>query len=80
MRKPSAFKTILRNAMAKRGMSEDQGAEVIGCSQPCLNRWINGWTTPRIANLRGISKLTGLSVEELVELYERETAKREPAK
>jgi transcriptional regulator with XRE-family HTH domain len=75
MRKPSAFKIVLRNALAKKGLSEQDGAEVIGCSQPCLNRWINGWTTPRISNLRGIAKLTGLTVEELVDLYERETAR-----
>lgn len=74
MHKPNAFSKIIRKALADKEISEAEGAKIVKCSQPCINRWINGWTTPRIKNLRGISRLTGHSVERLVELYEEGAA------
>lgn len=73
MSKSKAFSRLIRNALAKRGFSEDQGAKLVKCSQGCLNRWIHGHTTPQLRHLRGIANLTGLSVEDLVEVYEKAT-------
>ncbi len=71
MPKPKAFSRLLRHTLAERGLSEDAGAKIIGCQQGTLNRWMHGWTNPGVRHLRGIAKLTGMSVEQLVDLYEK---------
>lgn len=69
MTKPNPFTALLHNAMAKRGIGQREAASIVGCSQPCLNRWMKGLHIPKVAHLKGLSRLTGLKIPALVRLY-----------
>lgn len=42
-------------------------AEKVGVSQPTISDWLNGRTTPTVENLRRLSTITGLSIDEILE-------------
>ena len=56
----------LRAYMVKHEISQAQLAELIGVKQPSVWEWLNGESMPRSDNLRKISEVTGLSVDELL--------------
>ncbi len=67
---PAPFRRLLRSTLAK-GMTEQQLATAIGCSQPSLSRWIHGRSFPQVQYLKAMAKACGVSVDDLLALYDR---------
>ena len=47
-------------------MSQTQLAEKLGVSQPTVSDWVNGNTRPSFERLADLSRITGISIEDLV--------------
>jgi transcriptional regulator with XRE-family HTH domain len=57
----------LKEYMTVAGLNQAELAKRIGVHQGQLNHWINGRSAPTVANLKLISKATGINLEKLAE-------------
>lgn len=61
------FKELLK----KRGLTQDQLAKKLKVSQPTISGWINGTAIPKTRDLGKVSKALNLSVEQLLDCFEK---------
>ena len=57
----------IRNYRKHAGMSQEQLAEKLNVSRQAVTKWETGVGIPDIVNLKGLSKLFSVSLDELVE-------------
>lgn len=55
----------IRNYRRKQDLTQEEFAECLGVSYQSVSRWENGATYPDIELLPAISKLLGITVDEL---------------
>ena len=55
----------IRNYRRKQDLTQEEFAECLGVSYQSVSRWENGTTYPDIELLPAISKLLGITVDEL---------------
>ena len=55
----------IRNYRRKQDLTQEEFAECLGVSYQSVSRWENGSTYPDIELLPAISKLLGITVDEL---------------
>ena len=55
----------IRNYRRKQDLTQEEFAECLGVSYQSVSRWENGTTYPDIELLPAISKLFGITVDEL---------------
>lgn len=67
----------LRKYLAKSRTTQKQFGDALGVSQPVVSTWMLGTMAPGILRLRGISDISGLSVEQLVLDIEEDAERRE---
>ena len=65
-------------ARKQRGMTQEELAEKIGVSRQALAKWESGESVPDIDRAALTAEILGLSLEELVEKKEPETANQGP--
>ncbi len=58
---------VLKDYLAVAGVTQAELARRAGLDPAVLHHFMSGKREPRIANLRKLSKATGISVEKLVE-------------
>lgn len=63
---PRTFAEILREHRTSRRISQEYVAEQLGVSRQAVSKWENGTSEPSTANLIALSKLYGISLDELV--------------
>ena len=51
----ASFAAWLSGAMEERSMTSAQTASALGVSSRTVSRWLNGWTEPRLRELRRIT-------------------------
>ena len=56
----------LRRYLADNELSQAQFAELLGVSQPTVCDWLNGDKLPSTDNLISLSRITGISIDELL--------------
>jgi transcriptional regulator with XRE-family HTH domain len=56
----------LRKAREKRGLTQRQVAELVGVSQPAIQRWEAGDGSPRPKKLRKVAEVYGLRPQDLI--------------
>lgn len=61
------------------GLSQEELAEKLNVSRQAVSKWENGTTQPELAKLIELSRLYGVSVDELLSLEEAEKPADEPA-
>jgi transcriptional regulator with XRE-family HTH domain len=61
----------LTDWLADTETTQAELATKMGVSQPAVSDWINGHTFPSIKNLRRLSKITGLTIDELLHVPRR---------
>lgn len=66
----------LRAYIESKKISQAALAELIGVKQPTVSDWLNGNMLPSAANLRTLSRVTGISVDDLI----AEKPKRPPSR
>ena len=64
----------LRAYLDLTGMSQSELARRMGVSQPTVWAWVHGETMPSIENLRQLSAITNMSIDDLVALENNEAA------
>lgn len=57
----------LRQYLDDQQLTQTQLAERIGVSQPTVWGWLNGEYSPSVESLRALSKVTGLSIDDLLD-------------
>ena len=72
------FSEKLQRARKQRGMTQEELAEKVGVSRQALAKWESGETVPDIDRAALTAEILGLSLEELVEKKEPETAYQGP--
>lgn len=60
------FAEKLKDLRKKSGMSQEKLAEKIGVSRQAVTKWENDTGVPDIANLKAVSELFGVSIDELL--------------
>ena len=60
----------LKTHRTSRGFTQEYVAEALGVSRQAVSKWENGTSDPSTANLMALSKLYGLSVDELLKQAE----------
>ncbi len=60
--------STLRDARRRKGLSQEQAAELIGISRPAYGQWESGTKTPAIENLDKASQVLSLDLHGLVKL------------
>ncbi|MCM1333883.1 MAG: helix-turn-helix domain-containing protein [Bacteroides sp.] len=60
------FAEKLKNIRKQAGMSQEQLAEKIGVSRQAVTKWETGTGIPDIENIKSISALSGVSIDELL--------------
>lgn len=60
----------IRQARKARNWTQEQLAESIGTTQQTINRWENGYTEPKVSDLRKISSALGITLSFLLGLGE----------
>lgn len=63
----------LNRWLADTSTTQKALGETLGVKQPTVCDWVNGKTSPSIDNLRELSRVTGISIDELL------GAKKQPA-
>lgn len=58
----------IRQARKARNWTQEQLAESIGTTQQTINRWENGYTEPKLSDLRKISSALGITLSFLLGL------------
>jgi transcriptional regulator with XRE-family HTH domain len=71
MDKPSESPMIqpmerLKRWLADTSTTQKALGEALGVKQPTVSDWVNGATSPSIDNLRELSKVTGLTIDDLL--------------
>ncbi len=61
----------LKECRTKRKMTQEFVAESIGVSRQAVSKWENGTSDPSASNLLALSKLYGVSIEELLKSAEK---------
>lgn len=56
----------LREWRQRRGISQTQAAEELGCSQPTVSSWESGKLLPDAINLKRIGQVLGVTVDDLL--------------
>lgn len=64
----------LRAYLELTGMTQTELARRMNVSQPTVWAWLNGKGMPNVPNIRLLSEVTGISVEDLIEGDEGEAA------
>ena len=55
----TSFARWLSTAMQERALTSRQTAVALGVSSRTVSRWLNGWTEPRLRELRRITAYFG---------------------
>ena len=63
-----SFPEILKSHRTARHMSQEYLAEQLGVTRQAVSKWESGTSEPSTANLLALSKLYGISLDELVGL------------
>ena len=66
----SDWNEIVRDAMKRRGMTNQQLARELGVNQTTVGRWLNGRSTPGVVTIHHIGGILGI---ELLEAASAET-------
>ena len=56
----------LRTYLEKHGRTQSDLAQELGVTQPTVSDWVNGECAPSLPNLIALSRVTGLSLDQLV--------------
>lgn len=56
----------LREHLVEKEITQADFARRMGVSQPTVSDWLNGKSLPSVANLREISRETGITLDELL--------------
>lgn len=64
------FKTLLKNEISDRGISQVEAARLIGVKPPEVNQYIKGHKKPSVQRLRVFSVFLGISTDELIHAIE----------
>jgi len=57
----------LRQYLEERDITQKSLAERMGVTQPAISGWLSGEYSPSIDNLRQLSRITGLSIDDLLD-------------
>lgn len=66
----------LRRYLTEHDLSQTAFARMAGVSAPTVWEWLNGHSLPSADRLRSLSKLTGISIDELLEERPRTKASK----
>lgn len=56
----------LQQYLTENKLSQAEFARLFGVKQPTVWEWLNGHSSPTAENLQKLSRLTGLSIDELL--------------
>ena len=68
MRSVTEIGKIIAEERMKKGYSQEDLAELIGCQPNSISRWENGETTMKIDSLQKIAIVLGVSADEILGL------------
>lgn len=63
---------ILGEHLTQNGLTQDEAATLLGVTQPTVNRWLLGNSTPKDEHVPKIMEMTGLSRPEVLEACHRQ--------
>jgi transcriptional regulator with XRE-family HTH domain len=64
----------LKTYLTAADLTQGEFARAIGVSQPTVSDWINDEIRPSVDNLIAISRLTGMSIDDLVADFDKTAA------
>lgn len=57
--------------LRKRIGTQEEFAKLINSSKYCVSKWENGGNLPKTKELRGIAKVLGVTIDELIQSFEK---------
>jgi transcriptional regulator with XRE-family HTH domain len=58
----------LKRWLSETSTTQKALGETLGVKQPTVSDWVSGETSPSIDNLRELSRVTGISIDELLDV------------